>query len=125
MNLRKETGDSAERAIEEAAEKVSLKRRPIEIHLKGWYPIAVIIVVLMLLTGGNIAYTIHLDNKRRDTETRARAAVVAAERKADQRWCKLLVPLDESYKNNPNVQASALGRAVAEAIHQIMIETGC
>jgi hypothetical protein len=125
VNIRKDSGDSVEEAIQNAADKVSLKRRPIEITIKGWYPIAVIIIVLMLLTGGNIAYTIHLDNKRRDTEARARAAVVAAERKADQRWCKLLIPLDDSYQANPNVQASELGRRVAAAIHEIRLETGC
>lgn len=106
-------------------EKVSLKRRPIEIHIKGWYPVTVIIVVLVLLTAANIFYTIHLSNVRRVEDQKARAAVVAAERKADQRWCKLLVPLDDSYQTNPAIQSTELGRRVAAAIHDIREETDC
>lgn len=101
------------------------RRRPLLIQIKGWYPIMVLAVILTLLTAGNIAYTIHLNNDSKDGEARARESLVAAERKADQRWCKLLVPLDDSYQKNPNVQATDIGRKVAAAIHEIRIETGC
>lgn len=121
------TESELDAAAERAAERVSLKRPPkhVQITIQGWYPIVVIGLVLVLLTLGNVTYTLHLDRKRQTSEARAREAVVAAERKADQRWCKLLVPLDDSYKSNPNVQASELGRRVAAAIHDIRIETGC
>lgn len=106
-------------------EKVSLKRKQIEITIKGWYPISIIIIVLMLLTGGNIAYTIHLNSKQRASEEKARAVAAAREREIDQRWCKLLIPLDEAYQSDPRVQSSDLGRKVAAAIHQIRLETDC
>lgn len=108
--------------------RVDLKRqprRPIVIHLKGWYPLVMMGLVMILVTVGNVFYTIHVDAKRQKSEERARAAVVAAEREADRRWCKLLIPLDDSYQSNPNVQASELGRRVAAAIHDIREETGC
>lgn len=114
-----------EKAPKQPTEKVSLKRGPIIIQIKGWYQIFIIGFVLVGLTVGNLFYTIHLNNKQHDTETRARAAIVAAERKADQRWCKLLVPLDDSYQSNPNIQATDIGRRVAAAIHEIRRETDC
>lgn len=106
-------------------ERVSLRRGPIQITVKGWYPVATIAFVLVLLTAGNIGYTIHLTDKQRVSDEKARTAVVAAERKADMRWCQLLIPLDDSYQTNPNVQATELGRRVAAAIHAIRQETGC
>lgn len=106
--------------------KVDLKRRqPIVIHIKGWYPIVIMGVVMALVTFGNVLYTIHVDHKREQSEARARAEVVRAERELDRRWCQLLIPLDDSYQTNPNVQASELGRRVAAAVHDIRAETGC
>ena len=105
--------------------KVDLKRRPRVVHVRGWYPTFITLLVAILLSAGNIGYTIQISNKRAETERRARAAVVQAERKADQRWCQLLVPLDDSYQSNPTIQSTPLGRAVATAIHNIRLEIGC
>jgi hypothetical protein len=106
-------------------EKVSLERKPRVIRIQGWYQIAVIGFVMALLGAGNLAWTYRVDQDRQESERKAREAVIAAEREADRRWCELLVPLDDSYQSNPNVQSTELGRRVAAAIHNIRVAVGC
>lgn len=79
--------------------------------------------ILVLVLG--FLYINQVDAKRQQSEDEARADVVAAEREADRRWCKLLVPLDNSYQSSAAVQSTELGRRVAKAIHDIRAEIGC
>lgn len=106
-------------------DKVNLKRRPIVIHIRGWYPISMMVLVMLLVSTANVFYTLHVDDKRAEADARRDRALVRAEREADQRWCKLLIPLDDSYQTDPRVQQSELGKRVAAAIHDIRAETGC
>lgn len=107
-------------------EKVSLKRRgPVVIQVRGWYPLLMMGLVMVLLTVGNIVYTNRVDGNRARAEAEARAAVQAAERKADRRWCTLMILLDGAYNNPATQPTTSFGREMARAIHEIRLDLGC
>jgi len=100
-------------------------RGPIVIQIRGWYPIAMMGLVMILITAGNIIYTNHVDSERVKAEREALAAVQQAEREADRRWCTLMTLLDNAYNNPATPPVSELGRAVAKAVHDIRVDLGC
>ncbi len=108
-----------------ADDKVSLTKKPIIIQVHGWYPIVIICFVVMLLTIGNIFFTYTVDQKRAETEQRARDKMAAQQREADRRWCALMVPLDDAYNNPATPPSTELGRSVARAVRQIRVGLGC
>jgi hypothetical protein len=100
-------------------------RGPVIIEIRGWYPIVVLGLVMILITAGNIIYTNHVDSERRAAEREALAAVQATEREADRRWCTLMTLLDGAYNNPATPPTSELGRAVAKAVRDIRVDLGC
>ena len=76
--------------------KVDLKKVPkvvVEVH--GWYPIVVLVLVFVLVSGLNIVYTNYVDSQRRKDDARAAASARAASRAAT---CQLVIAFDELYK---------------------------
>lgn len=95
---------------------MSLTRRPIEINIKGWYPIVVVVAVMVLITAGNIWWTYQVDHKRAEAEERAR-------RESDARWCNLMVTLDDAYSSV--TPATEVGRKVAKSIKDLRTDLRC
>ncbi len=108
-------------------DKVSLTkpRNPVVIEIRGWYPLVIIGLVLVLITAGNIIYTNHVDAQRHKAERQALAAVQQAEREADRKWCTLMGIMNDAYNNPATPPASPLGAAVAKAVRQIYMDLGC
>lgn len=98
---------------------------PIVIQIKGYYPILILAMVFTVTMGLGYFYTNRVDGKRAEAEEKARKAVVEAERKADQRWCGLIKLLDNAYSNPDTPPTTALGQAVADAIHDIRVSLNC
>lgn len=58
-----------------------------------------------------------------NTEQRLREFAIETDRESNQKWCDLLTPIDEGYKQHrPN---TAAGVAFAKAIHARRIDFGC
>lgn len=109
-------------------EKVPLTKKPrgpIVVQVNGIYPLIVMAVVMVTITLLGILYTNYVDGKRADAEASARTAVTEAERKADQRWCSLIVLLDSAYTNPSTPPTTPLGVKVAKAIHDIRLSLNC
>lgn len=100
-------------------------RHPVVIEIRGWYPIVMVVVVMILITAGNIAYTNHVDDERRQAEREALAAVQRAEREADRRWCKLMGIMNDAYNNPATPPSTPLGVEVAKAVREIYMDLGC
>lgn len=100
-------------------------RAPIVVHVHGWYPMLVMAVVLVVITAFSIIYTNNVDDRREKAEREARNAVIQAERKADQRWCSLMVLLDNAYADPNTPPTTELGKKVAAAIHEIRLSLNC
>ena len=97
-------------------QKVSLRRGPMVIHVRGLHSVVIMGVAMILVTVFNVFYTQSVD--RQSQERREQV-----ERAADQRWCRLLTTLDTAY--NTSTPASELGRQVAKAIHDLRTELRC
>lgn len=109
-------------------DKVPLRkphRGPVVIEIRGWYPILMLGLVMLMMTFGNIIYTNHVDGQRREAEREALAAVQQAEREADRRWCSLMGVLDGAYNNPATAPTTPVGKAVAKAVHEIYTSLGC
>jgi len=88
------------------------ERRP------GWY--AWVAVLASNLTMGALAVLISV--------TLAGRAVNVAEAQrhaSDEKWCALLVTLDESYNDPAHAPSTELGRNIAKAIHDLRNGYNC
>lgn len=77
-----------------------------------WIVLVSIVLSVMALAVAGVGYTSYVDGRRE-----------AAEREADQRWCDLLVTLDDAYGSG--TPTTELGRRVAEAVHTLRTELQC
>ena len=100
-------------------------RGPIVIQIKGYYPILMLVLVFSVAVGLGYLYIDRVDGKRAIAEEKARTAVIEAERKADQRWCGLMILLDGAYSNPATPPTTELGVAVANAIREIKLSLNC
>lgn len=91
---------------------------------RAWYPFLIIFLVMALSMVGVFGWISRVDHRREDAEREARAALIVAEREADQRWCTLLVELDDAYKAGPPPTGET-GKRIAEAIHGLRLGLGC
>jgi hypothetical protein len=83
-----------------------------ELSKPRWMILVSIFLSVVALAVAGVLYTGHVDGKRE-----------AAEREADQRWCELLITLDEAYSSA--VPATELGRRVADAVHNLRVGLDC
>lgn len=77
-----------------------------------WYPVAVLFAVLVSVTFFNVSYTNQVD-KESDRDNRQN----------DQKWCTLLITMDDAYKANP--PQTATGRKLATDISSLRTGLGC
>lgn len=47
----------------------------------------------------------------------------SVDRQSNQKWCEVLVPLDDAYSTSP--PTTELGQKVARAMHDLRINFGC
>lgn len=77
-----------------------------------WYPVVVLFIVVITATALNFAYTNQVNNR-----------TIKEGRENDQKWCEMLVTLDDAYSSTP--PGSALGRKLAEDIHRLRVDLEC
>ncbi len=82
------------------ARKVSLEKAPpkVVVQVHGWYPIVVLVLVFVVVSGMNILYTNYVDEQRRKDDRNAALAAAEANR---VQTCQLVVAFDELYKETP------------------------
>lgn len=80
--------------------------------LHRWQRFVMIIVSVVILLAGNVAYTTYVDRKRE-----------VAERESDRRWCALLAELDDAYAATP--PQTEVGRNVAQSVHELRVSLKC
>lgn len=70
-----------------------------------WYSLLAILATAVVLAGSGFWYTNHV------------------QRQGDQRWCDLLVTMDEAYSlSTPRTE---VGRRVAALMHKLRVDFGC
>ena len=91
--------------------KVNLAKPParVVVQVHGWYPIVMLVLVFVLISGLNIWYTTHVNNERHKADVKAAETARAASR---IQTCQLVVAFDELYKETP--PTSPAGIKVAE-----------
>lgn len=80
--------------------KVSLEKAPakVVVQVHGWYPIVLLVLVFVAISGLNVLFTLHINNERQEADRRA--AIAAAEA-ARQQNCRLIVAFDDLYRETP------------------------
>ena len=93
-----------------AEDRVRLEKPParVVVQVHGWYPIVVLVVVFVMISGLNVLYTNYVNAERQKADRRAAATAQAAAR---QQSCQLVVAFDELYKETP--PATPAGQNVA------------
>lgn len=77
-----------------------------------WYPLLTVFAVLALAQMVSLGFMIRLYHQGQ-----------AESRDNDRKWCTLLVQMDDAYKSNP--PGTQVGKDIAAAIHQRVIDLGC
>ncbi len=84
-------------------DKVSLAKslRPpakVVVQVHGWYPIVVLVMVFVAVSGMNMLFTLHINNERQKAD---RQAAIAAAEASRQQSCRLIVAFDDLYRETP------------------------
>jgi hypothetical protein len=82
-----------------------------------WYALIALVVSNALIVALGVAYT-------RGQVREAEARIHTEERRSDLRWCRLLVPLDNSYRDSYD-KLTVTGRQIADVIHNMRGQFGC
>jgi len=82
------------------------------------YTVLMIMASMLVVAATSIVYSNHVGQV---SDERA----MMAQRDSDRRWCGLLTIMDNAYNQSSQAPQTAIGKAIAEGIHELKVAFSC